>query len=180
MLKTSKKDLRPDGPRSIFCSTNNEEPESKGRAMKTNVGSWMTRHPLKIDKYEDIDTATDMMRRECISHLLVFDSGWLSGVLSDTDLQLVDRVKAKFGFREIPVQITVGDLMSRQPLTISEDVSMVEAIQVMKEKRIRSLPVVNAQNIVIGIVTQTDVMRYALVASQNLERHGSFSKIMGG
>ncbi|MDZ4678596.1 MAG: CBS domain-containing protein [Oligoflexia bacterium] len=146
--------------------------------MKTQVGYWMTKHPIKIDLNEDVKIAADIMKQETISHLLVFDSGWLFGILSNTDLELVDKIKKRFQGVERPPQITVGDLMSRSPVTISENAGMNEAIRIMKDKNFRSLPVINENNVVVGIITQTDVMRFALVASQCMDNHGSYSKIM--
>src|SRR5690349_16145993 len=122
--------------------------------MKTDVGSWMTKRPIKIDKNEDVRTAAEIMRQECISHLLVFDDGWLAGVFSDNDLQLVEKIERRFQSRERPQKITVGDLMSRQPTTINKEASMAEAIRIMEAKHFRSLPVVDSQNKLLGIITQ--------------------------
>jgi acetoin utilization protein AcuB len=149
--------------------------------MKTQVMNWMTKHPLKVDINEDVRTASRIMKDETISHLLIFDSGWLLGVLSDKDLQLVEKIKKRFSQDCQPRVITVGDLMSRDPVTICEEASMTDAIRLMRERDFRSLPIVNKNNVVVGILTQTDIMKYALVASQSLENHGdSYSKIMSG
>ncbi len=149
--------------------------------MKTEISYWMTKHPLKVDKNEDIKTATQIMKQECISHLLIFDSGWLAGILSDKDIQLAEKIKKRFSKDAIPHKITVGDLMTRNPVTLNETASMTDAIRIMREKDFRSLPIVNKNNVVIGILTQTDVMRYALVASQNIDNSEvTYSKIMSG
>jgi len=138
--------------------------------MKHQVKSWMSKHPIKIDKYEDIKTAKGIMLQEGIRHLLVFDSGLLSGVLSETDLLLADSIRARFKGEECKaVKITVGDLMARGPTTVSAESSMTDAVRLLAEKHFRSLPVVDSQGKVCGILTETDVLRYALVASQSLE-----------
>jgi acetoin utilization protein AcuB len=47
---------------------------------------------------------------------------------------------------------SVGDWMTRNPYTIGEDASLIEAIHLMKEKNIRRLPVIKAGRL-IGMVT---------------------------
>jgi acetoin utilization protein AcuB len=151
-----------------------------GFHMKTQVGDWMTKHPLKIDINEDVKTATNIMRQESISHLLIFDEGWLRGIISEKDLLLADKIKKRLQPHEGMVKITVGDLMSRHPVTVRKDTLMTNAIRLMREKDFRSLPVIDETDTVVGILTQTDIMRFAIVASQARDEFESYSKIMAG
>ncbi len=50
-------------------------------------------------------------------------------------------------------KIKVGDWMTKNPITIDASASIVEAIHLLKEKRIRRLPVMKAGKL-IGIVTE--------------------------
>jgi acetoin utilization protein AcuB len=52
----------------------------------------------------------------------------------------------------------VGNYMTPEPVTISEDESMGEALVLMRRHQIRHLPVVNG-NILVGIVTDRDLRR---------------------
>src|SRR4051812_28525357 len=97
--------------------------------MRHLVSDWMTKHPIQIDKYEDIETAADLMHQECISHLIVLDQGRPSGVLSEKDLVLVRKILKRFTKNERPGKVLVGDLMSRVIFTVGKDVSIVEAIR---------------------------------------------------
>ena len=49
--------------------------------------------------------------------------------------------------------------MSRDPITISPDKPLKEAAQLMHEREVRRLPVVDAQGQVIGILTRGDIVR---------------------
>jgi acetoin utilization protein AcuB len=52
----------------------------------------------------------------------------------------------------------VGDLMTSNPVKISADVSVPAALSLMHEKKIRSLPVVDANDRLIGLVTEKDLL----------------------
>jgi len=52
----------------------------------------------------------------------------------------------------------VKDRMTRNPVTITPDTSFPEAFRMIREKRIRHLPVVDEQGKLIGIVAQTDLL----------------------
>ena len=52
----------------------------------------------------------------------------------------------------------VKDRMTSDPLTITPDTSFPEAFRIIREKRIRHLPVVDEQGKLIGVVTQTDLL----------------------
>jgi len=52
----------------------------------------------------------------------------------------------------------VKDRMTSNPLRITPDTSFPEAFQIIREKRIRHLPVVDEEEKLIGIVAQTDLL----------------------
>jgi acetoin utilization protein AcuB len=52
----------------------------------------------------------------------------------------------------------VKDRMTRNPVTITPDTSFPEAFRIIREKKIRHLPVVDEQGKLIGIVAQTDLL----------------------
>lgn len=131
--------------------------------MKNSVSYWMSQFPVKIDKNESIQTASEIMKKEKIHHLLVFDNGFLSGILSSDDLKLADSIRMRFKNADTSlIIIKVGDLMSRTPVTIDKDLGMFEAIELMRIKQFRSLPVKESGGVIVGILTQTDVLRFVL------------------
>jgi CBS domain-containing protein len=54
----------------------------------------------------------------------------------------------------------VKDLMSRQVLTIGASESCLDAVARMHHARIRHLPVVNEQGLLVGVVTDRDLRHY--------------------
>jgi CBS domain-containing protein len=55
--------------------------------------------------------------------------------------------------------ITVGDLMAAEPIVVRADASLTEAAQVMDEYDVSGLPVVAEGGAVIGVISETDLVR---------------------
>jgi CBS domain-containing protein len=60
------------------------------------------------------------------------------------------------------------DVMTRKVITVDEQASIAEALQLMLGKAISGLPVVNCNNQLVGILTEGDLLRRAELAT---ERH---------
>lgn len=149
--------------------------------MKQLVEDWMTKHPLKIDVNEDVEVAGEIMNDESVSHMIVTDEGSLVGIISKKDLANIGKIRGKFkGLDCLNVKISAGDIMGRNPATISSRATMTEAIRLMNEKGFHSLPVEDEYNRLRGILTSTDVLKYALVASQRSDFNLSYAKLSRG
>jgi len=61
-----------------------------------------------------------------------------------------------------PLKMTAGEVMSRNPKTISEDELATVALAKMEEMKITSLVVVNAARVVTGVVHVHDLWRTEL------------------
>ena len=60
------------------------------------------------------------------------------------------------------------DVMTADVLTVTEDTSVLEAIRVMLQRRISGLPVVDTSGVLVGMVTEGDLLRRAELGT---ERH---------
>ncbi len=52
----------------------------------------------------------------------------------------------------------VGDRMTRRPITINEEASINQALQLMREEKIRRLPVLDKHGHLVGIVSEKDLL----------------------
>jgi CBS domain-containing protein len=52
---------------------------------------------------------------------------------------------------------TVAEIMTADPITVSPQTSLQEAIQILVEKKISGLPVVNSEGKLVGIISETDL-----------------------
>ena len=59
-------------------------------------------------------------------------------------------------------QMTVNDIMITHPKTVTPKVTLLEALNIMRESRIGCLPVVNDENELIGIITEMDYLRISV------------------
>jgi acetoin utilization protein AcuB len=55
------------------------------------------------------------------------------------------------------MSLLVKDMMTRNPITIGSDALLATAVAVMKEKGIRHLPVIDAQDRLSGVITDRDI-----------------------
>jgi acetoin utilization protein AcuB len=65
--------------------------------------------------------------------------------------------------REVKYRHTVADLMTRKVAVLRRDDALSIADEVMKQKRVRHMPVVDENDRLVGIVSQRDLFRGALV-----------------
>ena len=54
---------------------------------------------------------------------------------------------------------SVGDLMTADPIVINGDAPLLEAAQLFDRHRIHGLPVVDGDGALIGVISQTDMIR---------------------
>ncbi len=54
---------------------------------------------------------------------------------------------------------TVGSLMSRHPILVDADAPIADAARLLDEHHVHGLPVVDADGTLVGVVSQTDMLR---------------------
>jgi len=75
--------------------------------------------------------------------------------------------------------ITVEEMMSKQPKTLSRYNSLHDARELMQKNRFRHIPIVDDSNQLIGLVSQRNVMTYG-ISSQDYVDSEELSKIEAG
>ncbi|KKT82581.1 MAG: CBS domain protein [Candidatus Yanofskybacteria bacterium GW2011_GWA2_44_9] len=79
-----------------------------------------------------------------------------------------------------PTKVLVKDIMSRNPITASPEMSLLDVAKVISEHNFNGLPVVDSENRVIGIITEYDLINKASEATietlRNVLRDISSSK----
>lgn len=53
---------------------------------------------------------------------------------------------------------TVAEIMSREPISVTPATPLREAIQILAERHISGLPVVNEQGALVGVISESDLM----------------------
>src|SRR5579864_2402268 len=64
----------------------------------------------------------------------------------------------------------VGDIMTQPAITVRPETTIVEAAQLMLQRHISGLPVVDASGAVVGVVTEGDMLRRAETGTERRHR----------
>lgn len=143
------------------------------------VKDLMTTDPVTVKPTDSVETVLQCLEESHISGLpVVNETGKVVGVVSEADLL----------FRERPVRlplylsflggiiylepldhfvqqlkkslgILVQDVMTPNPITIAPDALISQAADLMLEKRVNRLPVVDETGALVGIITRDDLLR---------------------
>ena len=63
-------------------------------------------------------------------------------------------------FQEEIINLKVRDIMNKEPLTIQEDATYEEVLKLFKEHhKVNPIPVLNAKNKMVGVISRFDVLR---------------------
>lgn len=126
------------------------------------VGDLMTRSVLSVREWEELGLSKDLMRFQRFRHLPVVDADdRLVGILSRTDL-LQLRGRDRRETRSLPAY----QVAQREVVTIEADAAIEEAAELMRKHRIHSLPVVDRDGRLAGILTDSDIL--SAVTGQSL------------
>ena len=58
-----------------------------------------------------------------------------------------------------PVTVTVDQLMTPDPIVIDESATVDEAVRLLEENEISGMPVVDRDGVLLGVISQTDIVR---------------------
>lgn len=106
---------------------------------------------------ENMEAAVrEMDRKKLGMTCIVDDDGHLSGILTDGDL------RRRMLAAPAPMEGTVSAVMIRTPSTISPDALTTEALKIMEDKKITSLPVVDGAGLLLGVIQIHDLWRTEL------------------
>jgi CBS domain-containing protein len=114
----------------------------------------MTANPVSCSADDSIVRVADTMRKEDIGSLPVVDTRERRLVGMVTDRDIVTKIVAAGGDIR---SATVKDAMTANPVSVREDDDVNEAVQVMSQRQVRRLPVVDANGKLTGIVSQADI-----------------------
>ncbi len=123
----------------------------------------MTRNPIFIRPDTPVTEAQALMKREKIHHLPVLDKEEkLVGIVTEKDLLYaspsVATTLSVYEMTSLLAKLKVDKVMSREVVSIAEDVPLEEAARIMADRRIGGLPIVRGKSLV-GMITESDLFR---------------------
>lgn len=136
---------------------------STKRSLKTVAREIMTRDPETVVEENTLFEAASKMAELGIRHLPVIDStGLLVGMLSDRDLRtsLGDPTEALRNDAGEWTDLRVSDVMAPDPMRASPETTVTELATMLTDERIGAVPVVDADDRPVGIVSYVDLIRF--------------------
>ena len=120
----------------------------------------MEPHPAVIQQSSTLRVAVERLFRLHVRHLPVLDQTTLVGMISDRDIREVTTAALSPQERNALLDMTVERMMSTDPVTVTPDTPLHQVIDLMLDNEVGALPVLEADKILVGIVSYVDVLRY--------------------
>jgi CBS domain-containing protein len=127
------------------------------------------REVLVVDKAENILEAAVLMRKYHTGDVIIVEERnglrYPVGIVTDRDI-VVELIAKGIAIESV----AVGDLMCSELVLAREDDSLFDAIQLMRQKGVRRLPVVDNSGVLIGIITADDLIELVAEQLQDIAR----------
>jgi CBS domain-containing protein len=120
----------------------------------------MTTDPTTIGPADSAATAKRLLESQPIHHLPVVEDGILVGIVSTADLLKLDVFKGRPATLE---SIKVSQIMEPDPITLDVFADLIDVAVKLSSGSFHALPVVEADNVLVGIVTSTDLINHVLM-----------------
>jgi CBS domain-containing protein len=115
----------------------------------------MTKDPACCVASDSVQQCAEMMRAHDVGSMPIVESEGsrrLVGILTDRDIAMKVVAEGRDAGNT-----QVADVMSRDPVCVQPDEELDQAMERMKDRQIRRVPVVDEQNRLVGIIAQADV-----------------------
>jgi CBS domain-containing protein len=136
------------------------------------VSEIMQREVATLREEDQLTVADDVMRLGSVRHMPVLAGEKLVGVVSNRDLLGASLTSAlEFGARERRAflrSVEVREVMTRDVVSVGPDMPIAKAARILIERRIGCLPVVKGDDQLIGLVTETDLLRAAYLDDERV------------
>jgi CBS domain-containing protein len=128
------------------------------------VKNWMTADPISISPQTTLPEAHQIMRSEKIRRLPVVDENdILVGMVTLGDVRGAEASSATslsiWELNYLLAKLKVSEVMTRKLVTVTPETTLGQTAALMLEKKVSGLPVVEANNRLVGIITESDIFR---------------------
>ena len=135
----------------------------------------MSQKVITVDVNESMVDATRKLKEHGIRMLPVMKRSNLVGIVSDRDLKKASASDATtLDVHELLFllsKIKVGDIMTKDPITVPIDYTIGETAELLLENKISGVPVLNHEGRIAGVITEADIFR-ALISLTGLKKKG--------
>lgn len=126
--------------------------------MITNVGSVCVREVVIAKGTDTVLEVAGLMRHHHVGDVVIVDErngvNYPTGIVTDRDI-VVEGVAGAFD--RLP-QLVVEDLVTRPLVTVREEATLEDALEIMRRNGVRRVPVVDAKEVLVGIFAVDDLL----------------------
>ena len=135
----------------------------------------MSREVLSVEKFASVLSVASILADKNISGLPVVDKeSQVIGIVTQADILSMVGVRKEHTFKDLLKHMLgeplverrsgdiVADIMTAPALTTSPETDLAEVAQIMDEKKIRRLPVVDGKKKLVGIISRADILKAVL------------------
>ena len=106
----------------------------------------MMKEPYIIERDISLAETAKIMSEKRIGSLLFVYKGKAKGIITESDL-----------LRNFGKNKKISQIMSKNIISMEPDETIEEALKVMKENKIKRLPIVDSKKQLVGIISLTDI-----------------------
>ncbi len=128
-----------------------------------HVGDIMTSPAICIDSHSTLPEAIELMKKHSVRRLPVLNDQEMVGIITLGDVrgalpsEVTSLNRSELGY--LTEQVKVERAMRQPVITVHPDTKLADAARLMVEHRIGGIPVVSADGVVVGLVTESDIFR---------------------
>lgn len=128
-----------------------------------HVGDIMSSPAICIDSQSTLPEAIHLMQDVGVRRLPVLKDQELVGIITLGDVrgalpsEVTSLNRSELGF--LTEQVKVERVMRQPVITVQPDTKLADAARLMMEHRISGLPVLSADGVVLGLVTESNIFR---------------------
>ncbi|MBR5503715.1 MAG: IMP dehydrogenase [Methanobrevibacter sp.] len=148
----------------IHRNINQEAQVAEVKKVKT-AEDITVRDVVTISPDSSIETVQDIMENESISGLPVMENDNIVGIISKRDVR---------PFLKNDSKRLVKDIMTSEVVTIKENISSEEALDIAYENKVERLPVVSEDGSLVGILTIKDILNQDQHPNAAVDKNGKY------
>jgi acetoin utilization protein AcuB len=130
---------------------------------KTRVRDIMSSPAIVAPPDMKVPAAMALIRQHHIRHLPVVTDDRLVGIVSQGDLREASTAAAtnanSYESNFMLSRLTLSEIMTRKVFTVTPDAFIVHAAELLTENKIAGLPVVDKSGLVLGMITDSDLLK---------------------
>jgi CBS domain-containing protein len=127
------------------------------------VREWMTDPVISISPTTLISEAHQVMKEHGVRRLPVLKNDKLVGIITIGDVREASPSDATtlsiWELNYLWAQLTAEKVMTRNVLTVQPNTLMLDAAELMLNQKVSGLPVVNEQEELVGMITESDIFK---------------------